>query len=71
MSPVTGTGPTLREFSPYLRDDTECISRILDVAERNSVIEGLPPFDEPLRESIRRDLEAILSGSAPAPRRSA
>ena len=71
MNPVSGTGPTLRESSPYLRDDAECIARILDVAERNSMIEGLPAFDEGLRLSIRRDLEAILSGSARAPRRSA
>jgi hypothetical protein len=71
MNPVAGTGPTLREASPYLRDDAECIARILDVAERNSMIEGLPAFGEALRQLIRRDLEAIFSGSAPAPRRSA
>ena len=71
MNPVFGTGPTLRDASPYLRDDTECIARILDVSERNSMIEGLPAFDESLRDSIRRELEAIFSGSAQAPRRSA
>lgn len=71
MNPIPGTGPTLRDASPYLRDDAECISRILDVAERNSMIEGLPAFDEALRQSIRRDLAAIFSDSAQAPRRSA
>ena len=71
MNPIPGIGPTLREASPYLRDDTECITRILDVAERNSMIEGLPAFDEALRQSIRRDLETILSGSAQAPGQSA
>jgi hypothetical protein len=68
MNPLAGTGPTLRDESPYLRDDAECIARILDVAERNSVIEGLPPFDETLRLLIRRDLELILNGSGQAPR---
>jgi len=71
MNPVHGTGPILRDASPYLRDDRECIARILEVAERNSMIEGLPAFHEELRQSIRRDLEAILSGSAEVPRRSA
>jgi hypothetical protein len=71
MNPLSGNGPTLRNASPFLRDDAECIDRILDVAERNSMIEGLPAFDESLRHSIRRELEAILSDSAQAPRRSA
>lgn len=70
MNPLAGTGPTLREASSYLSDDAECIARILDVAERNSVIEGLPPFAATLRQSIRRDLEAILTGSGQAPRES-
>jgi hypothetical protein len=65
MNPVAGTGPTLREASPYLRDDAECIARILDVSERNSMIEGLPAFDEALRQLIRRDLEAIFNGDIP------
>lgn len=39
-----GKGPTLREACPWLRDDAERHARILDVVERNSVIEGLPPF---------------------------
>jgi hypothetical protein len=69
MNPLAGIGPTLRDESSYLCDDAECIARILDVAERNSVIEGLPPFDESLRESIRRELTSILSGSGQAPRR--
>ena len=70
MNLAQGAGPTLRDASPYLRDNTECIARILDVAERNSMIEGLPAFAETLRESIRRDLEAILSEPAGAPRQS-
>jgi predicted component of type VI protein secretion system len=68
MNAIFGIGPTLREASPYLRDDEECIARILDVSERNSMIEGLPAFNEALRRSIRRDLERIFNGSAQAPR---
>lgn len=68
MNPIPGTGPTLRDASPYLRDDAECIARIIDVSERNSMIEGLPAFDESLRQSIRRELEVLFSGSAKAPR---
>jgi len=71
MNPIPGTGPTLRDSSPYLRDDAECIARIMDVSERNSMIEGLPAFDESLRQSIRRELEVLFSGSAKAPQRSA
>jgi hypothetical protein len=51
-----GTGPTLREASPYLRDDIECVERILDVVERNSVIEALPPFSPEFREQLRQEL---------------
>jgi len=71
MNPLVGTGPTLREASPYLRDETEYIARILDVAERNSMIEGLPAFDESLRQTIRHELKAIFSRSGRVPRRSA
>ena len=47
-----GTGPALREASPWLREDKERHARILDVTERNSVIEGLPPFQETTRQRI-------------------
>jgi hypothetical protein len=39
-----GTGPTLQEFSPWLRDPAARLELILDAAERDSVIEGLPPL---------------------------
>jgi hypothetical protein len=35
-------GKSLRQSSPYLRDPKKRHKRILDVTERNSVIEGLP-----------------------------
>lgn len=56
-----GTGPTLRDASPWLQDDAQRRERILDVAERNSVIEGLPPFPESLREQLRREMAAIAA----------
>ena len=59
MRPPSGKGPSLRETSPYLRDEAECIARIIDVAERNSMIEGLPPFDDALRDLVRRDLQEL------------
>lgn len=54
-----GKGLTLREASPYLRDDAERRERILDVTERNSVIEGLPPLREETRERLREQLRRL------------
>ena len=53
-----GNGPTLKDASPYLRDDKLRIERILTVTEINSVTEGLPPFQEETRERIRQALKA-------------
>ena len=47
-----GTGPTLRDSCPWLLDESERHARILEVTERNSVIEGLPPFQEETRQRI-------------------
>ena len=57
-----GKGPTLAETNPWLRDEAERIDRILDVTERDSVIEGLPPFSRETRERLREELTA---GSRP------
>lgn len=62
-----GKGPTLREACAWLRDDAERRARILDVTERNSVIEGLPPFQEETRQRILKELAAV-SEPAEAPR---
>ena len=62
-----GKGPTLIEAFAWLRDDAERVERILDVVERNSVIEGLPPFGEDMRRRIRAILETSNTGLAPAP----
>jgi len=61
-----GKGPTLIEACPCLRDDTERIERILDVVERNSVIEGLPPLREQERDRIRELLRTTAARSAPS-----
>lgn len=66
---IEGSGPSLIDASPWLRDPAERHRRILDVAERNSVIEGLPPFTDETREKIRAELEsfsAAVPASAPA-----
>ena len=62
---IEGSGPSLIDSSPWLRDRAERHRRILDVAERNSVIEGLPPFTDQTREKIRAELES-LSSAEPA-----
>ena len=51
-----GKGPTLEEGCPSLRDEDERVARILDVVDRNSVIEGLPPLEEGTRERLRTRL---------------
>jgi hypothetical protein len=56
---IEGSGPSLIDASPWLRDPAERHRRILDVAERNSVIEGLPPFTDETREKIRSELESL------------
>ena len=53
-----GKGLTLIEASPYLMDPRERVERILDVVERNSIIEGLPPFTEELRRELTEQLLA-------------
>lgn len=61
MSINFGTGPALKDACPWLKDDAERHARILRVAERNSVIEGLPPFQEEIRQRIAAQLSAIAS----------
>lgn len=53
-----GKGPTLREACPWLRDEAEWKARILDVTERDSVIEGLPRLRLETRQRILRELSA-------------
>jgi len=56
-----GTGPLLKDVCPWFQDDLERRERILDVAERNSVIEGLPPFDDEMRNRLRRMMAAMVA----------
>ena len=58
-----GTGPALKEASPWLRDEAERHRRILDVTERDSVIEGLPPFRDETRRRIAAQLKAMNHAS--------
>jgi hypothetical protein len=61
-----GSGPKLKDACSWLRDDAARHDRILDVAERNSVIEGLPPFQDETRRKLREQLEA-RAARRPAP----
>jgi len=63
-----GAGRTLRKASRWLQDDETRHARIIDVAERNSVIEGLPPLQEETRRRIMEQLETIeVSGRQQEP----
>lgn len=69
---ILGSGPTLKESCAWLRDDTARIEMILDVVERDSVIEGLPPFEEETRQRLREQLATISAprrepGGSPPP----
>jgi hypothetical protein len=54
-----GKGPALKDACPWIRDEQERHRRILEVAERDSVIEGLPPFNEEIRRRIAEQLKAL------------
>ena len=62
-----GAGPTLLEACPWLQDDHIRHERILDVAEPNSVIEGLPPFTDQFRDRLRAELWDIAERRRAAP----
>jgi hypothetical protein len=51
-----GKGKTLRQSSKYLRNPQERSRRIVDVTERNSVIEGLPRLTPARRQGLLRKL---------------
>lgn len=56
-----GKGPVLKDASPWLRNDADRIERVLTVTETDSVIEGLPPFQEETRERIRQHLTTLAA----------
>ena len=60
------TSPTLIEASPFLQDPEERNRRILDVTERNSLIEGLPALTELTRSRILARLQAMDSAEPDA-----
>jgi hypothetical protein len=59
-----GKGLFLKDARPWLRDDTARKRLILDVVERNSVIEGLPPLDDKTRARLLGE-EPPSPGSQP------
>ena len=61
-----GKGPVLKDASPWLRNDADRIERVLTVTETDSVIEGMPPFREEIRDRIRQQLK-MLATHAPMP----
>ena len=56
---IFGNGQTLRQFSKYLRDPKERSERILDVTERNSVIEGLPRISKKRKQYLLTKLRRV------------
>jgi hypothetical protein len=54
---VFGKGKTLRQHSPYLRNSSERAKRIIDAAERNNMIEGLPKFTKKQRVTLSRKIK--------------
>lgn len=62
-----GTGQPLKNACRWLQDADERHQRILDVTERNSVIEGLPPFQEETRRAILKQLQDISPSPSEAP----
>jgi hypothetical protein len=63
---IPGNGPSLIDATPWLRDPAERHRRILDVVERDSVIEGLPRFTAQTRAEILDRLQQLAS-AAPVP----
>lgn len=52
------------EANAWLQDDRVRHEWILDIAERNSVIEGLPPFSEEFRRQLLEQLKADCAAAA-------
>lgn len=71
MQPNYGNGPSVIETNRWLQDDHQRHLRIVDVAERNSVIEGLPRFTRAMREQMLKRLAALAVPGPGLPPRSA
>ena len=63
----SGTGRSVREICPWLADPTQRHNMILNVVERDSVIEGLPPFSEDFREELLQQLRRLSGEVTSAP----
>jgi hypothetical protein len=64
MAIAVDKGPVLKEAFPWLRDIDACCEMILDATERNSVIEGVPPFTAESRRQLKDELLALISRPA-------
>ena len=51
-----GKGKRLKDHCPDLRDPKKCCDQIMEVVRRDSVIEGLPDFDEAFEAHLRQRL---------------
>jgi hypothetical protein len=60
-----GKGPALKEACSWLRDEAVRKRLILDVVERNSVIEGLPPLDDETRARLLGEAATIRPEPSP------
>lgn len=58
---ATRRTPSLLESSPWLRNPAERADRILDVAESNGIIEGLPALTQVARQRLHAFLAADSS----------
>lgn len=61
-----GSGPTLQQACPWLQEAGARHQRILEVTERDSVIEGLPPFRAETRARILKRLQEFSESASPA-----
>jgi hypothetical protein len=53
--------PTLAESNPWICSADARHKRFLDVAERNSVIEGLPAFSDEFRAELLSEIKNFAS----------
>lgn len=63
--PQASDSLSLAESSPWLKDPDERHRRILEVVERDSVIEELPPFSEETRRRIAEELRSLSRSLQP------
>jgi hypothetical protein len=58
-----GSGALVKDVCPWLADDAGSIGCIIEAAERNNVIEGLPPYDRANRDRLHEELRLIFANA--------